>query len=302
MSEPKKETIGFIGLGIMGKPMSGHLNKAGYPLVVHDVNREAVKELVALGAREASSSAEVAAAADLVITMLPDSPDVEAVYLGSGGVLEGVKPGTVLVDMSTISPTVAIKVAGEAEKKGCTMLDAPVSGGDVGAKNATLSIMAGGSAEAFERVRPVFEVMGKPTLCGVSGSGQIVKACNQILVAVTLVGMGEALVLGSKAGVDPQVVVKVLSGGLARCGVLENRGMRVTKRDFAPGFRSRFHYKDLNIIQEAARAYSCSLPASSLAHELFSAMQVNGWGELDHSGVVRVIELLSNAEVKAHEA
>jgi len=302
MSETAKMIIGFIGLGIMGKPMSGHLIKAGYPLVVHDLNREAVKEIVGLGAKEAHSSAEAAAEADLVITMVPDSPDVEAVYLGPGGVLEGVRPGTMLVDMSTISPTVAIKVAKEAEKKGCPMLDAPVSGGDVGAKNATLSIMVGGSPEVFERVKPVFEVMGRPTLCGPSGAGQVVKACNQILVAVTLVGMAEALVLGSKAGVDPEIVVKVLSGGLARCGVLENRGMRVTKRDFAPGFRSRFHYKDLNIIQEAARAYACSLPATALAHELFGAMQVNGWGELDHSGVVRVIELLSNAEVKGHSA
>ncbi|HEX9015848.1 MAG TPA: NAD(P)-dependent oxidoreductase, partial [Chloroflexota bacterium] len=251
---------------------------------------------------EGTGSANVAGNADVVITMLPDSPDVEAAYLGPGGVLEGVKSGTILVDMSTISPTMAIKVAKEAEKKGCVMLDAPVSGGDVGARNATLSIMVGGDEATFEKVRPILEAMGKATLCGPSGSGQVVKACNQILVAVQLVGMAEALVLGQKAGVNPEVVVKVLSGGLARCGVLENRGMRVTKRDFAPGFRSRLHYKDLNIIREAGRAYQCSLPASALAHELFGSMMANGWGELDHSGVIKIIEMLSNTEVKGPDA
>lgn len=300
MNEAGKQTIGFVGLGIMGRPMSQHLNKAGYPLVVYDIMPAGVKELVDLGAKSAPTSAKAAAAADVVITMVPDSPDVEAAYLGPQGILAGAKPGTIFMDMSSISPTVAIKVAKEAEKKGCEMLDAPVSGGDVGARNATLSIMVGGKQEIFDKVKPIFEVMGKPTYCGPSGSGQVVKACNQILVAVTLVGMAEALVLGSKAGVDPEVIVKVLSGGLARCGVLENRGMRVTKRDFAPGFRSRFHYKDLNIIQEAGRAYQCSLPASALAHELFGTMQAMGWGEDDHSGIVKVIEMLSNAEVKAH--
>ncbi|HZK66959.1 MAG TPA: 2-hydroxy-3-oxopropionate reductase, partial [Chloroflexota bacterium] len=293
MNEAGKQTIGFVGLGIMGRPMSQHLNKAGYPLVVYDIMPAGVKELVDLGAKSAPTSAKAAAAADVVITMVPDSPDVEAAYLGPQGILAGAKPGTIFMDMSSISPTVAIKVAKEAEKKGCEMLDAPVSGGDVGARNATLSIMVGGKQEIFDKVKPIFEVMGKPTYCGPSGSGQVVKACNQILVAVTLVGMAEALVLGSKAGVDPEVIVKVLSGGLARCGVLENRGMRVTKRDFAPGFRSRFHYKDLNIIQEAGRAYQCSLPASALAHELFGTMQAMGWGEDDHSGIVKVIEMLS---------
>lgn len=300
MSQATKQTVGFIGLGIMGRPMSQHLLKAGYPLVVYDIVPAGVQELVAAGAKAAGSSAEVAAQSDLVITMLPDSPDVELAYMGPNGVLQGARKGTILVDMSTISPTVAKKVAEAAEKQGCPMLDAPVSGGDVGAKNATLSIMVGGKPEVFEKVKPVFDVMGKPTLCGESGAGQVVKACNQILVAVTLVGMGEALVLGAKAGVDPEIVVKVLSGGLARCGVLENRGVRVTKRDFAPGFRSRLHYKDLNIIREAGRAYNCTLPASALAHELFGAMQALGWGELDHSAVVKVIETLSNTEVKAH--
>ncbi len=220
MSDARKGTIGFIGLGIMGRPMSRNLSNAGYALVVYDLNPQAVREAVDLGAREAYSSREVASEADLVITMLPDSPDVEAAYLGADGVLEGARPGSLLVDMSTISPTAAARVAQAAEKRGCPMLDAPVSGGDVGARNATLSIMVGGAPEAFERARPVLEVMGKPVLCGPSGSGQVVKACNQILVGVTIAGVSEALTLGAKAGVDPAKIVEVLSGGLARCGVL----------------------------------------------------------------------------------
>ena len=302
MSEKQKMTIGFIGLGIMGRPMSQHILKAGYPVVVFDIMPAGVQEVVAAGAKSAASSAEVAAASDLVITMVPDSPDVEAAYLAPKGVLEGARKGTILVDMSSISPAVAKRVAVEAEKRGCPMLDVPVSGGDVGAKNATLSIMVGGSPEVFEKVKPVFELMGKATYCGASGAGQVVKACNQILVAVTLVGMSEALVLGQKAGVDPEVVVKVLSGGLARCGVLENRGMRVIKRDFTPGFKIRLHYKDLNIIRQAGRDYGCALPASALAHELFGAMMANGFGELDHSGVIKAIEMLSNTEVKSPNA
>jgi 3-hydroxyisobutyrate dehydrogenase-like beta-hydroxyacid dehydrogenase len=200
--------------------------------------------------------------------------------------------------MSTIAPAVAIDVASAATEKGCSMLDAPVSGGDVGAREGKLSIMAGGEKDTFERMQPIFAVLGKSTYCGSSGAGQTVKACNQILVAVTLLGMAEALVLGAKAGVDPAVVVEVLSGGLARCGVLENRGMRATERDFAPGFKSKFHYKDLNIIRETGRAFGVPLPAAALAHELFGAMVAKGRGELDHSGVMTVIEDLAGVEVR----
>jgi 2-hydroxy-3-oxopropionate reductase len=181
------------------------------------------------------------------------------------------------------------------------MLDAPVSGGDVGAKNATLSIMVGGEPKVFERARPILEVMGTPVLCGASGAGQTVKACNQIQVALNFIGMAEALVLGAKAGVDPAIVVQVLSGGYAQSRVMDVRGPRIVKGDFAPGFRSRFHYKDLNIIREAARAYQCALPAAALAHELFSAMQANGWGDLDHSAVIKVIELMSNVEARTKQ-
>ena len=181
------------------------------------------------------------------------------------------------------------------------MLDAPVSGGEVGAQQATLSIMVGGDEAVFEKARPIFEIMGKPTYCGPSGSGQTVKACNQIQVAVTIAGVSEALVLGAKAGVDPEIIIKVLSAGYAQTRVMDVRGPRIVKGDYAPGFRSRFHYKDLNIIREAARAYGASLPASALAHELFTSMMANGWGELDHSAVVKVIAKLSNCELPIKE-
>jgi len=296
-----KETIGFIGLGIMGTPMSTHLLRAGHGLVVYDIVPAAVEQLVDLGAKSGASSKEVASQVDVVISMVPDSPDVEKVYLAPDGVLAGVKPGTLLIDMSTISPTTSIAVAQAAAEKGCAMLDAPVSGGDVGAKNATLSIMVGGNEETFARAKPILEIMGTPVLCGKSGAGQTVKACNQIQVALNFIGMAEALVLGAKAGVDPAIVVQVLSGGYAQSRVMDVRGPRIVKGDFAPGFRSRFHYKDLNIIRETARSYGCALPAAALAHELFSAMQAHGWGDLDHSAVIKVIELLSDVEARTQE-
>ena len=294
----ERSTIGFIGLGIMGMPMSQHLLEAGHALVVYDLVGAQVQRLVALGAAPGASCQDVAARSDVVISMVPDSPDVEQVYLDEAGVLAGVRPGTLLIDMSTISPVTAVKVARAAEQKGCPMLDAPVSGGDVGAKKATLSIMVGGERDAFERASPIFELLGTPTYCGPSGAGQTVKACNQIQVALNFIGMAEALVLGAKAGVDPAVVVKVLSAGYAQSRVMDVRGPRIIQGDFEPGFRSRFHYKDLNIIRETARAFGCALPASALAHELFSAMLANGWGDLDHSAVIKVIEQLSAAEAR----
>jgi len=297
-----KRTIGFIGLGIMGRPMAKNLLNAGYELVVHDINREPVRELVGLGAKEAFSAREVAAQSDVIITMLPDSPDVELVALGPDGIMEGIGPGSIYVDMSTISPTVALKVAEAGAKKGVKVLDAPVSGGDVGAHEGTLSIMVGGDEETFNQVLPIFHVLGKNmVLCGGNGAGQTVKACNQIQVALNFIGMAEALVLGAKARVDPAIVLKVLSGGYAQSRVMDVRGPRVIKGDFEPGFRSRFHYKDLNIIRETAQAFECCLPASALAHELFSAMQANGWGDLDHSAVVKVIELVSNVEARTKQ-
>lgn len=293
-----KPTVGFIGLGIMGKPMATHLLNAGHRVIAYDVVPSKVESLVSLGAEPGFSSEDAAERSDVVISMVPDSPDVEKVYLSEDGVLAGVRPGMLLVDMSTISPVTAVRVAEAAADKECPMLDAPVSGGDIGAQNATLSIMVGGAPEAFERAEPIFDLLGTPTLCGPSGAGQTVKACNQIQVALNFVGMAEALVLAAKAGVDPAIVVKVLSGGYAQTRVMDVRGPRIIKGDFEPGFRSRFHYKDLSIIRETARAYECCLPASALAHELFSAMQANGWGDLDHSGVIKVIELLSDVQAR----
>jgi 2-hydroxy-3-oxopropionate reductase len=297
-----KPPIGFIGLGVMGKPMASNLLKAGYPLVVHNRGREPVEELAAGGAEPAFSPAEVASKSELIITMLPDSPDMELVALGEGGLIEGVSQGDVYVDMSTIAPPVTVRVANAMAEKGVRCLDAPVSGGDVGAQQGTLSIMVGGDEDVFNEVLPILEVLGKTIVhCGPSGAGQTVKACNQVQVALNLIGMAEALVLGAKAGVDPAIVVKVLSGGFAQSRVMDVRGPRIIKRIFEPGFRSRLHYKDLNIVRETARAYGLSLPASALAHELFGAMQAQGWGDLDHSAVMRVIELLSDVEVRTEE-
>jgi len=291
------KTVGFIGLGIMGTPMSGHLIKAGHKVICYDLVPASIERAVAQGAVAGSSGRDVASRAEVVITMVPDSPDVEKAYLGAEGILEGAKAGTLLIDMSSISPVTAKKVAQAAAAKGCPMLDAPVSGGEVGAKEARLSIMVGGEAEAFQQAVPILELMGKPTHCGPSGAGQVVKACNQIQVAMNFIGMAEALVLGAKAGVDPEIILKVLSAGYAQTRVMDVRGPRILKGDYAPGFRSRFHHKDLNIIRETARAYGACLPASALAHELFTAMVAGGWGDLDHSGIVKVIEKLSNCEL-----
>lgn len=294
-----KQQIGFIGLGIMGRPMAEHLLRAGYSLIVHNRNRAPVRELVTAGAGEAFSPKEVARRSQVIITMLPDSPDVELVALGDDGLIEGVSEGDIYVDMSTIAPSVAIKVTEAMAEKGVRCLDAPVSGGDVGAVNATLSIMVGGDEETFNEVLPIFETLGKTiTLCGPRGAGQTVKACNQIQVALNIVGMAEALVLGTKAGVDPAIIVKVLSGGYAQSRVMDVRGERVTRGDFEPGFKSRFHLKDLTIIMKTGNDYSVPLPVTGLVHELFAAMLTAGRGDLDHTGVITVLEDLAGVQVR----
>jgi len=294
-----KPVIGFIGLGIMGRHMSAHLLQAGYALVVYDLNPEAVANAAALGASAADSCFGVARRADVVISMVPDSPDVEQVALGETGVIRAARPGLIYVDMSSIAPQTAIKVAQALEAEGVRCLDAPVSGGETGAKNATLSIMVGGAADLLDEVRPILQCVGTTiTHCGPSGAGQVVKACNQIQVALNLIGMAEALVLGAKAGVDPAIILQVLGGGYAQTRVMDVRGPRVVKGDFEPGFKSRFHYKDLNIIMETARAHNAVLPASALAHQLFNALLAAGRGELDHSAVITVIEDLSHAQAR----
>ena len=293
-----KPRIGFIGLGIMGRPMAGHLLDAGYPLWVYNRHPQKMEPLISKSAIACASCKEAAAKSDVVISMVPDSPDVELVALGERGIIESAREGLIYIDMSTIAPGVAIKVAKELGKKGVRCLDAPVSGGDTGAKTATLSIMAGGSQNLFEEVLPILEVMGKTiTLCGDNGAGQTVKACNQIQVAMNFIGMAEAFVLGAKAGVDPAIILKVLSGGYAQTRVMDARGPRLIQGDFEPGFKSKFHYKDLNIVMETARQLNVPLPATAVAHELFTALLASGRGELDHSAVINVLEDL--AKVKA---
>jgi 2-hydroxy-3-oxopropionate reductase len=284
-------TVGFIGIGIMGEHMARHLLDAGYPLVAYDVSSDALRGIVARGARGARSCEEVAYASDLVISMVPDSPDVEEVALGRSGIVRAARSGLIYVDMSTIAPSVAIRVAEELGRMGVSCLDAPVSGGEVGAKSATLSIMVGGSEDLFCKVLPVFEVLGKTiTHCGGNGAGQTVKACNQIQVALNLVGMAEALVLGAKAGVEPTTILKVLSGGYAQTRVMDVRGPKVVKGDFEPGFKARFHLKDLNIIMETAKSLDIALPGTSVAQQLFQVLASSGRGDLDHSAVIKVIE------------
>lgn len=294
-----KGKIGFIGLGIMGKPMARNLLQAGYSLIVHNRSREPVRALVAAGAEEAFSPKEVARRSHVIITVLPDSPDVELVALGPDGLIEGVEEGDIYADMSTIAPSVAVTVAEAMAEKGVRCLDAPVSGGDVGAVNATLSIMVGGDEQTFDEVVPVFEALGKTiTLCGPHGAGQTVKACNQIQVALNIVGMAEALVLGAKAGVDPAIIHQVLSGGYAQSRVADVRGPRVIRGDFQPGFKSRFHFKDLNIIMQTGNDYGVPLLVTGLVHELFAAMQAAGGGDLDHSGVITVLEDLAGVQAR----
>jgi 2-hydroxy-3-oxopropionate reductase len=294
-----KPIIGFIGLGIMGAPMTRNLLRAGYELVVHDLNRTAVEAAVAAGAAPATSPRAIAQRSQVVITMLPDSPDVERVALGPDGLAEGLAAGSIYADMSSIASSVAIKVAQALGQRGVRCLDAPVSGGEVGAINATLSIMVGGDAATFEEMRPIFAALGKTIiLCGPNGAGQIVKACNQIQVALNFVGMAEALVLGAKAGVDPAIIIQVLSGGYAQTRVMDVRGPRVIRGDFQPGFKSRFHYKDLNIIMKTANDYGVPLPATGLVHELFAAMLAAGRGDLDHSGIITVLEDLAGVQAR----
>ncbi len=292
------ERVGFIGLGIMGKPMARHLMEAGYDLVVHNRSQGPVDELAKDGASGAASPEEVAENSDIVVTMLPDSPDVRDVVAGEGGVLEGIREGSLLVDMSTISPVVTEELAAEVKGKGASMLDAPVSGGDVGAIQGTLSIMVGGSEEDFERAKPLFEAMGKTIVhVGGTGAGQVTKAANQVVVALTIEAVSEALVLGSKGGVAPEKILDVLSGGLAGNKVMEVKREKFLSHDFSPGFRSELHHKDLGIALAAGRAYGVALPVTAIVDQMLLAMKKKGWGGEDHSALLRVIEDLSQHEI-----
>ncbi len=290
--------IGFIGLGIMGKPMAHNLMKAGHKLVVYNRSQAPVKELAADGATGADSPKAVASQSEVVITMLPDSPQVQEVMTGKEGVLAGAKAGTLVIDMSTISPVVTQEVAKVAQAQGVRMLDAPVSGGDVGARQGTLSIMVGGSAEDFEQARPIFEVLGKTVVhVGGTGAGQVVKACNQIVVALTIEAVSEALVLGSKADVDPSVILKVLSGGLAANRVMEVRGPNFLQHNFQPGFKIALHHKDLGIALAAGREYGVPLPVTALVDQMLQALKLRGQGDQDHSAILTLIEDLAQHRI-----
>lgn len=289
--------IGFIGLGIMGRPMAGHLQKAGHRLFLH--NRSKLPQsMIDGGAIACGSSAEVAKQSDVIFTMLPNTPDVENVLFGPRGAAEGLTRGKILVDMSSISPTATKAFAARLSEQGVDYLDAPVSGGEVGAKAGTLTIMVGGPVKAFERVRPLFELMGKNiTHIGPNGDGQTAKVANQIIVALNIAAVAEALVFASKAGADPAKVRQALLGGFASSRVLEVHGERMLKRSFEPGFRIALHHKDLSLAIDGARELLLSLPHTSICLELFNAARAAGDGNLDHSGFVRVLERLASHEM-----
>jgi 2-hydroxy-3-oxopropionate reductase len=291
--------VGYIGLGLMGKSIARNILKAGFPVVVHNRSRAAVAELVAEGATEAFSAAEVAGQVDVVFTNLPDSPDVEKVVLGPGGIAETIRAGAVFVDNSTIKPATARHLADELAKKGAFALDAPVSGGDIGAKNGTLTIMVGGDVDALEKVMPVFLAMGKTvTHVGGQGAGQVAKAANQIMVAAQMVALGELLVFSQKAGVDPKKVVDAIKGGAAQCWTLDVKPPRLFAGNRNPGFKAYMQAKDLNIVLETAREYGVPLPATAENTQLFQAMLQMGMGELDNSAVVGVLEALAGVKLE----
>ncbi len=293
------EKVGFIGLGIMGKPMAHNLIEAGYELVVYNRSREAMDELAGEGAETAETPREVAENSDIIITMLPDSPQVTEIVADENGILEGVKEGSLIIDMSTISPVVTGELAQQIQEKGASMLDAPVSGGDVGAQNGTLSIMVGGAEADFERAKPLFDVMGSTvTHVGPTGAGQVTKAANQIVVALTIEAVSEALVLGARGGVAPEKILDVLGGGLAGNKVMEVKREKFLSHDFSPGFRSELHHKDLGIALAAGREYGVALPVTAMVDQMLLTMKKKGWGGEDHSALLRVIEDLSQEEAK----
>jgi len=290
-----KLKVGYIGLGIMGKPMAGHILSAGYKLVVHNRSRESVQELVSRGAIEAHTPAEVAEQVDVIFTNLPDSPDVEKVALGEKGIIEGTHEGLIYVDNSTIKPASARMVGKQLGEKGIAMLDAPVSGGDVGAINGTLTIMVGGAADALDQVMPILKTVGKTiTHVGELGDGQIAKAANQIMVAAQMVAMGELLILAKKSGADPEKVVAAIRGGAAGCWTLENKPQRLFAGNREPGFKAYMQAKDLGIVIDTAREYGVALPSTAVNTQLFNAMIEMGMGDLDNSAIIGIIEMLAN--------
>jgi 2-hydroxy-3-oxopropionate reductase len=295
--------IGFVGLGLMGRPMAGHLLKGGHALFVNDLymiknNKPLPEELAAAGAVEVKSLKDLAAKSDVVITMVPDTPDVDAALFGTDGIAAGLSKGKIVIDMSSISPIETQDFAARIEKLGCDYVDAPVSGGEVGAKNASLTIMCGGKEEVFNKVKPLFELMGKNiTLVGEAGAGQITKVANQIIVALNIQAVSEALLFASRAGADPAKVRQALMGGFAASRILEVHGERMIKRTFDPGFRIELHSKDLNLALSNARKMGLSLPNTATAQEMFNSCIGNGDGKKDHSALVTALERMGNHKV-----
>ena len=290
--------IGFLGLGIMGGPMAGHLQKGGHDIYTVQHRSPLPKEVIDGGATICSNAKEVAQKADIIIVMVPDTPQVAEVLFGVNGVAEGLGKGKLVIDMSSISPIETKEFAARINTLGCDYLDAPVSGGEVGAKAATLTIMVGGPQSAFDKAKPLFELMGKNiTLVGDNGAGQTCKVSNQIIVALTIEAVGEALLFASKAGVDPARVREALMGGFANSKILEVHGERMIKRTFAPGFRINLHQKDLNLALAGARALGISLPNTATAQELFNSCAANNGSDEDHSAMVRALERLANHEI-----
>lgn len=293
------QTVGYIGLGLMGKSIARNILKAGFPLVVYNRSRGAVDELVAEGARAATSPADVAGQVDVIFTNLPDSPDVEMVALGAGGIIEGAREGLIFVDNSTIKPATARLIAEKLAEKGVISMDAPVSGGDIGARNATLTIMVGGTEAGLEQVRPILEAMGKTiTHIGEAGSGQIAKAANQIMVAAQMVAMGELLIFAQKAGADPRKVVEAIKSGAAQCWALDTKPQRLFEGNRQPGFKATMQAKDMNIVIESAREFGVPLPATGMHAQLFNAMVAQGSGDLDNSAIIEIIEKLANEQLR----
>lgn len=289
--------VGFVGLGVMGQPMARNLVAAGFEVTAYTRTAEVLEAFVRDGGKAAGSPAEAARASEVVITMLPDSAAVEAVMRADDGVFAGVAAGDLVIDMSTIDPGVARELAEEAGRKGADMLDAPVSGGDVGAREGTLSIMVGGSEEAFSRVQPVFEALGKTIVhVGGPGAGQVVKACNQVLVGITYAAVSEALVLGRKHGVAPEAILDVLSGGLGANRIMEVRRDNFLSHRFVPGFRVDLHHKDLRIALDAAGEVNATLPLTAVVQQMFQSLRARGDGGADHSALLKVVEALSGLD------
>jgi len=290
--------IGFIGLGIMGKPMAKNLIKAGYDLIVYDINKEPMEELKAAGAETANSNVELAKQSDVIITMLPNSPQVEEVVLGEGGVLEGAKPGSVVIDMSSIAPLSSRKIFKELEKKGIDMLDAPVSGGEPKAIDGTLAVMVGGKKEVFDKYYDIMKAMAASVVyVGESGAGNIAKLCNQIVVAINIAAVSEALILAKKAGVSPELVYQAIRGGLAGSTVMDAKAPMIMDRNFKPGFRIDLHIKDLNNVLDTSHSVGAPLPLTAQVMEIMQAIKLDGCGVEDHASIAKFYEKLANAEI-----